>query len=112
MRKNYAAGICALVLLLAMATEPASVRAEGIYNNFGPSESFNEDYGYQIQAESFGLSTLAAAAFTPGGNFTLSEIDIGLTWSGHRSNGAHIKLVNSVDGLPGPTVLESWSTAP
>lgn len=112
MRKIYAAGTGALALLLTMTAAPASVRADSIYNNFGPAESFNEDYGYQIQAESFGFSTLAAAAFTPRGNFTLSEIDIGLAWSAHRSNAARIKLVNSVDGLPGSTVLESWSTAP
>jgi hypothetical protein len=46
-----------------------------------------------------------AASFTPGADFTLSSITLAFYGSG---NGL-IQLVDDVAGLPGSTVLESWT---
>jgi uncharacterized protein (TIGR03437 family) len=49
-----------------------------------------------------------AVPFTPNGDITLVRADLALGWlSG--TNGAVINLVNDSSGLPGNTVLETWS---
>lgn len=49
-----------------------------------------------------------AAPFTPGGAVMLSQIDLALGWlSG--TNGAVINLVNDNNGVPGTSLLETWT---
>jgi len=49
-----------------------------------------------------------ASPFTPSDTFTLTQVDLALLYF-TGTNGAIVELVNSVDGLPGTTVIESWT---
>jgi len=87
-----------------------------IYSNFGPgfgSDSITNGHGSCVSGNATpncGPLTYRwiAAPFTPAGNFDLSQIDLALGFlSG--TNGAIINLVNSSGGLPGTSILESWT---
>jgi PEP-CTERM motif len=49
-----------------------------------------------------------AEPFTPGGNFTLTRIELDLGYF-TGTNAATVNLVNDSGGLPGSSVLESWN---
>lgn len=85
-----------------------------IFSDYGPGMTFSSTNGWCVS----GPNTLncgpdnvrwVASPFTPSGNFTLTQIDLALlAFTG--TNGGVIELVNSTSGLPGSTVLESWTT--
>ena len=106
MRRVYLAGISAAGVVVALATAAVSARADTIYNDFGAGETF-QYYGYQIQASVAGPK-LVAANFTPSADYTLTQIDIALQWVGLANHEAKVELVDSLGGLPGTTILESW----
>lgn len=111
-----------LCLSLAMALAlllPSVSRADiVVYSDFGPgmaSNSSTNGVGWCVSGNNApGCGPLTdrwiAAPFTPGGNVTLTQIDLALgNLSG--TNGAVIDLVNSTSGLPGTTILESWTAS-
>ncbi len=52
-----------------------------------------------------------AMAFTPGGNYLFSKIDIALQYGGIGTNSVVVNLATDVGGIPGAT-LESWTVTP
>jgi hypothetical protein len=104
------ASLCAALLFLA-----ASAHANTIFNDFGS--------GYSSQLENYcvdgsvpapicatgipkGASVAPAALFTSPGNYDLTQIDLGLTFS-EGTNSAVISLLTDVGGAPG-ALLDSW----
>lgn len=108
MKRLYLAAMSAMAVFVVMAAASISARADTVYSDFGPGQSYNNYYGYQIKA-CYLCGTEVAASFTPSANYTLSQIDIALMWGGLANNEAKVELVDSSSGLPGTTVLESWN---
>lgn len=87
-----------------------------VFSNFGPSfgsESSVNGAGWCITGSTSPdcgplVDRTIGAAFTPSGNFTLSQIDLALGF-GAGTNGAVINLVAGSGGLPGATIIESWT---
>lgn len=85
-----------------------------IFSDYGLGMTFSGTSGWCVS----GPSTLncgplnvrwVASPFTPTGNFILTQVDLALlAFTG--TSGGIIELVNSSGGLPGSTVLESWTT--
>src|SRR5271165_97978 len=99
-------------LVLAMTAATTIARANTIYDNFGPGQTYDINYGHQVVKTGFGLDKLVAVSFLPKADYTLTQIELGLNWTACNicgNDGATIDLVSSVNGLPGSTVLESWS---
>lgn len=114
MKKVYCALISTLAVLVVLAVAPTPAQADTIFSNFGSATSFSNGlavcgscgpYDSSIQA---GDPEYLATSFTPSADFTLSEIDVPLgRYSG--TNGATVELLNDASGLPGSTILESWT---
>jgi hypothetical protein len=89
-----------------------------IYSDFGANLSFNTTFPSGLWCVS-GSATLncgpaatrlIAAPVTPTSDFTLTQVQLALNYlSG--TNGAVVQLVNSVNGAPGSTVLETWTVS-
>lgn len=98
--------ISALVVLVALST-PAS--ADIVFSNFGPGNSYDVSSGWVAAGPTaeFDASSEWAFAFTPSGNFTLTQIDVAIS-----NSEAPISVTLSLDhasgGLPGATI-ESWT---
>lgn len=107
MKRVYLADISAAAAFVVLAMASVSARADTIFNNFGPGETFRS-YGYQIESSIAGPK-LVAATFTPSANYTLTQIDIALQWVGLANHEAKVELVDSSGGLPGTTILETWN---
>lgn len=107
--------LMALVVGLFGLLTATVVRADVIYSDYGPGMTFSSTAGWCIS----GPSTLncgpfnvrwVASPFTSSGNFILTQVDLALlAFTG--TNGAAIELVNDQSGLPGSTVLESWTVS-
>src|SRR5579864_1069920 len=89
-----------------------------IYSDFGPgfaSESTTNGPGWCVTGNTTpncGPMTdrWIAAPFTPSSTSTLQQLDLALGYSSGTS-AAVIDLVNDAGGLPGTSVLESWTPA-
>ena len=107
-------GVLCLGLLLFLLI-PVSVRADSvIFSNFGAGPGFDLTLGlaapFGAAYEPNGIPDDVAVSFTPSSDTTLSQIVLALLWE-HTfpPNSTTVELVNSVNGFPGTTVLESWS---
>jgi len=84
------------------------------YGDLGLNGSFNTTSGGWCVSGNIttacGPPTLRwiAAAFTPNADFTLTQIQLALNYNTGLNSGI-VKLVNSVNGVPGSLELESWS---
>jgi len=84
-----------------------------VFSDYGPGMTFSSILGWCVSGPdnpNCGPDNVrwVASPFTPSGNFTLTQVDLALlAFTG--TNGAVIELVNSQNGLPGSTVLESWT---
>src|SRR5262249_50724137 len=93
---------CAAFALLAGSAGPT--RADVIFNNFGPYDSYDPQSGFLVGTS---LSVQEAMAFTPlGGSFTFDRLEIALGLS-RGPNLIDVSLTTSVDGAPGQ-ILESF----
>jgi hypothetical protein len=111
--KRFLMGFVVSLLGLVTATV---VRADStIFSDYGPGMTFSSTLGSCVS----GPNTLncgpdnvrwVASPFTPSGTFTLTQVDLALLYF-TGTNGAVIELVNSQSGLPGTTVLESWTAS-
>lgn len=89
-------------LVFFAVAAPAS--ASTIYSNFGPGNSFNIYVGAEVDS-----GVTPAAAFTPTGDFTLTQIDIALSYQSQGADNAAIFLESDSNGLPSGLVFESWT---
>lgn len=83
------------------------------FSDFGPGMSYSNTVGWCVSGATTlncGPATVrwVASPFTPSGNFVLTQVDLPLVYNS-GTNGAIVELVNDVDGLPGTSVLESWT---
>jgi len=97
--------LAAALVLLAVG----DARANTVYSNLGAGGTFSGG-GILVCGASTDCGEIYwdATTFIPTANYTLSEIDIALT-NEAGTNGATVQLVNSVGGLPGTTVYETWT---
>lgn len=84
-----------------------------IFSDYGPGMTYSSVNGWCVTGSSTpdcGPLNVrwVASPFTSGGNFTLTQVDLALLY-GAGTSGAVVDLVNSLSGLPGSTVLESWT---
>src|SRR5258706_9741798 len=111
-------GCLAILILVSVSGAAQNVT---IYNNFLAGNTFVCCSGVFVvgtavaSAISFPGAYQAAAAFTPAGNFNLTQIDVALSFflSGGKARGINISLNQDSDGVPG-AALETWGglTAP
>ena len=111
-------GCLAILILVSVSGAAQNV---SIYNNFLAGNTFVCCSGEFVlgttvaSASSFPGAYRAAAAFTPAGNFNLTQIDLALSFflSGGTARGISISLNQDSDGMPG-AALETWGglTAP
>jgi len=109
-----------LTLLLGAALAiPA--RADTVYSNFGPASCAGDpaciaDNGINQNADGVTGQTqtfdpgdieMIANAFTPGGNFTLTDVMLPLQSGGSLTGTLNVYLTANNAGIPG-AVLESW----
>ena len=96
-----------LVFLLAFSMPAYS--DDVVFSNLGPGNSFsNISTVFSGAGSGFGQSVLAVG-FTPSGNFTLTQIGVGLTYA-FGGNSAILSLDSSSGGLPDGTI-ESWTVS-
>ncbi len=84
---------------------PGFGNADVVYNNLGTGDSYNCCQGWAI-----GLPDRTIAfAFTPGANYDLTRIDVGVGWEPEfPPNSMILNLLNDSSGQPG-SVIESWT---
>jgi len=107
--------------LLILASVSGAAQNVTIYNNFLAGNTFVCCSGEFVvgsafaSANSFPGAYQAAAAFTPAGNFNLTQIDLALSFflAGGKARGINITLNQDSDGVPG-AALAAWGglTAP
>ena len=110
-------GCLAILILVSVSGAAQSV----IYNNFLVGNTFVCCSGEFVlgvtfaKANSFPGAYQTAAAFTPAGNFNLTQIDLALSFflSGGKARGINITLNQDSSGIPG-AALAAWGglTAP
>jgi len=104
--------VAAILFVEGMANAATPVT----YGDFGANLSFNTNLTLSGWCVSGSDTLNCTTAFTryvavpvpPAGNFTLASVQLALN-SVTGSNDAIVQLVNSVNGDPGTTVLESWT---
>jgi hypothetical protein len=98
----------ASVLAVSVMVLPIASKADTIFSNFGPGDSFQTNEGYTVSGSQLvsGLNLDQAMGFTPGSSFNLTQIDIAMSFvAGH--NAVNLSLNADAGGLPG-ALLESW----
>lgn len=101
----YVLGLVVCLLIL-----PSAAKADTIFTDFGPGNAYNCCTGLTVSGINSVIATQwwAANAFTPSGNFTLTQIDVAIgTVTG--TNGVTLSLETDSAGQPSGTVLESWN---
>jgi hypothetical protein len=94
--------IIAVLLTLVFA---AGARADIVYSNLGPGLSYGNS---AIRAATGSLNLSAATPFVVGAtNYNLTQIDLAIGQFG--SNPATVELVNNGSGVPGTTVIATWT---
>jgi hypothetical protein len=106
-RRSFAYGGALCLGLLIFLLVPLGARADSvIFSNFGKGLGFNPTEGWVGPSgpDDFAVS------FTPSSDVDLSQIFLAILWeSAYPPNSTTVELVNSTNGAPGTTVLESWS---
>jgi RHS repeat-associated protein len=102
---------CACILLFGAGAHAQTVS----YGDLGPGQSINTVDYWCVSGDTTpdcGPETnrWIAAPFTPTADMTLTEVQMALNYFA-GTNAAEVDLVNDVGGLPGTTVLETWSLA-
>jgi hypothetical protein len=102
------------VLSLVFATAislmvlPQVSSATTIFTNFGTGQSFDAINGWTTSGPSSGVGSFEPAmAFTPTGNFDLTQIDVALSLA--RGTDSVILSLNSDAGNAPGTVIQSWT---
>jgi hypothetical protein len=93
-----------LFVILVVLSVPAS--ADIVFSNFGPDNSYDPSVGLTIESSPFEFAE-SAMGFTPSGDFTLTQIDVGITYV-FGTNSVMLSLNSDSSGLP-DGVIESWT---
>jgi hypothetical protein len=97
--RRHLGGLLALVLLTGTA------KADIIYNNFGPGDTYNQYIGHTV-GDPLSYQDIGEP-FTPTGNsYRLDRMVLALSWIA-GTNAVDVSLMTSVGDLPG-SVLETW----
>ncbi len=99
--------VCSLVTLAAARCEASPIV---LYDNFGPSQSYNTTNAYSVTGADFprlGL-TEGAVAFTPASNVTFSSVQLPVA-NVEGTNSLMIGLYADAGGQPSATPLESFT---
>lgn len=115
MRAAKFAVFSAIAVSMALGMASTSIRADTVFSNFELNYGIGRSAGWCVTGNTnkdCGPQTdrWVASPFTPNGTFTLTQVDLALGNSS-GTNSALVELVNSVSGVPGTSVLESWSVA-
>lgn len=99
-----------LVILVALSTLAYS--AEIVFSNLSPPDnSYNRSAGLVVGSPGLPIvPQIPAVAFTPDGDFTLTQIGVALLHI-TGTNSAMLSLDSSIGGLPDGTI-ESWTLTP
>jgi len=94
-----------LFTILVVLSMPAS--ADIVFSNFGPGNSYSSSVGLTVSGATSPPGFIESAnAFTPSGDFTLTQIDVGI---GHvLGNNSVMLSLNSDSGGP-DGAIESWN---
>jgi len=103
----------ALLVAALLCLLPPAVRADSvIFSDLGSSPSVYSDGGYSVSgsASAAGGFVEPAFSFTVGASsYDLTQIDLALTNYSGTNGSVTVELVNDSGGLPGSTVLGSWT---
>jgi len=92
-----------------MLSFSGTVAATTIYSNFGPGGVYDGPATVVAGATSAAYFSVVGQAFTPSGNYQLSQIDLALLFiSG--TNSTTVSLKADAGGLPG-ALLATWSVS-
>jgi hypothetical protein len=103
-----------LGLLTCWLTLPVASRADSVvFSNFGPNGRFDAFVGlvapFGAAYSTTGVPGDVGVPFTPSSDADLSQIILALGWeNGSPPDSTTVELVNSNNGVPGTSVLESW----
>jgi hypothetical protein len=97
---------CALAF--STAALPLTLKADSIFNTFGPGHSYNCCSGWGESGSGIPSPDIVAMAFTPRVTSALGTIDVAIGWGGNVSKQYTLALMTDNGGLPG-SILESWS---
>jgi hypothetical protein len=98
---------CALATLAVVASLSLPAAADTIYSNFGPSQSYDPNFGYNIQNDSDGFQGVAVS-FTPTAAYVGSTFTIALF--PFASGDVTVDLVGDLNGLPGSQLSSTQFT--
>src|SRR5262245_56352244 len=103
---------CLALLVILVALSMPAYSAEIVFSNLSPPDnSYNRSAGVVIGSPGMPIvPQIAAVAFTPDDDFTLTQIGVAL-FHITGTNSAMLSLDSSIGGLPDGTI-ESWSFIP
>jgi PEP-CTERM motif len=107
--KNSALVLLLAVLLFVFVT-PAV--ADIVYTNLGSGSTYIGTSGDGVAGSGTGVGSQSFAdpfAVPAGPGYNLTQLDVAVSWNGLGTNSAIIELLTNSGGLPGSTVLGSWT---
>jgi hypothetical protein len=101
-------GHCRLSAAAGMLLFIGTAGAATIYNNFGPGNAYSTSLGWAVSGSTSGVGAITPAmAFTPSGTYTLTQIDVAITFLA-GTNSTSLTLNSDSSGVPGG-VLATWA---
>jgi PEP-CTERM motif-containing protein len=94
-----------VVIAALSVTLPALCKADIVYSNLGPGNTYQPLTEWTVGET--GFDSVIAFGIRPTANYSLTEIDVGLTYIG-GINSIILNLLTDADGQPG-TLIESWT---
>jgi hypothetical protein len=92
--------------LALMIVAPSASRASVVFSNLGAGSSSNID-GNEVGNDRDGDNLAEGDTFTPGGNFTMTTLQLALSCWGTCANTYTVELTNDASGVPGTSILFS-----
>lgn len=102
---------CIVSVVFSLTAAKASASPVTIFTSFGPGQT-HDSVGFLVSGPaSFAGTNIWAFSFTPGADYTLSDVSVGIqsAFLNVPSGQLSLRLMTDSGGAPG-TVLESWST--
>jgi hypothetical protein len=96
-----------LPLFVMLVVLSMSASADIVFNSFGPGDSYDPVTAYAVSGATPPGLFENASAFTPSGNFTLTQIDVGIA-NDAGTNSVMLSLDSDSGGLP-DGLIESWN---
>jgi len=108
--RTIASGIAlSLAALLAAVLLPAAAAATTIFSDFGPGQSFNSGSSLSVNGPSggSGFEIDQAASFQPSSTFTLTSIDLAISFT-KGTDSFKVEIAQNASGHPG-AALEAFT---